>query len=88
LIPLLVGLSVIKKPQPWLYYDAMNSKILSIKPKQNPECTCCGDNGFSRLGIGDFEITALELQDNDVKHSAKTGWLSWFVKNILLKKIF
>ncbi len=45
----------IKPIASWLYYDAMESRIIKIKAKQNPECSCCSLNKKSILATGDYE---------------------------------
>jgi molybdopterin/thiamine biosynthesis adenylyltransferase len=46
-----------QKPAPWTYYDAVENKLINIQVKQNPECTCCGLDEMSILGLGDCKQT-------------------------------
>ncbi|OIN95647.1 hypothetical protein AUJ66_08715 [Candidatus Desantisbacteria bacterium CG1_02_38_46] len=45
----------IKKPIPWLYYDAMENKLMNIKVSQKSDCTCCRLNEESILATGDYK---------------------------------
>lgn len=45
----------IKKPEPWIYYDAMQNKLIKMQVKQNPECSCCALNELSVLATGDYK---------------------------------
>ena len=45
----------IRKLTPWIYYDAIENRILKMKVKQNSGCYCCGLNELSVLALGDYE---------------------------------
>lgn len=44
----------IRKPEPWVYYDAMQNKLINMQVKKNIECSCCGLNDLSVLALGDY----------------------------------
>lgn len=65
----------IKRPSPWLYYDAMQNKLIQLNVRQNPTCSCCGLNETSILALGD-DIQRLEPKaEGPGKGAGKRCWI-------------
>lgn len=56
---LVMWLSGIRKPSPFVHNDVMAHRIMHLRPSAKPDCTVCGDTPASCLVTGDADLAML-----------------------------